>query len=62
MLAIEIIEPGGPEKLSSTQLPLIKPSKSHLLVKVAAAGINRPDIFQRMGGIHHQRMHLQYQD
>lgn len=49
MLAIEIIEPGGPEKLSPTQLPLIKPPKSHLLVKVAAAGVNRPDIFQRMG-------------
>ncbi|CAA2930892.1 hypothetical protein ARSQ2_02031 [Arsenophonus endosymbiont of Bemisia tabaci Q2] len=48
MLAIEIIEPGGPEKLSPTKLPLIKPPKLHLLVKVSAAGVNRPDIAKRL--------------
>ncbi|WP_118987753.1 NAD(P)H-quinone oxidoreductase [Photorhabdus sp. CRCIA-P01] len=49
MLAISIIKPGGPEKLHLVQVPLPRPGKGYLLVKVAAAGVNRPDIFQRMG-------------
>ncbi|MCW7762775.1 NAD(P)H-quinone oxidoreductase [Photorhabdus luminescens] len=49
MSAISIIKPGGPEKLHLVQVPLPRPGKGYLLVKVAAAGVNRPDIFQRMG-------------
>lgn len=49
MTAIEILEPGGPEMLAPATRPVEAPGKDEILVKVAAAGINRPDIMQRQG-------------
>jgi NADPH2:quinone reductase len=49
MQAIIITQPGGPEVLQLTERPAPTCSKHEVLVKVAAAGINRPDIFQRKG-------------
>lgn len=50
MTVIEITEPGGPEKLISSRRPLPQPAPGEVLIKVAAAGINRPDCLQRQGG------------
>jgi NADPH2:quinone reductase len=50
MKAIEIKAPGGPEVLQITELPTPQPGKGQVLVKVHAAGVNRPDILQRQGG------------
>lgn len=50
MCAIEIRSPGGPEALVPALRPLPIPAKGEILVKVAAAGVNRPDILQRQGG------------
>ena len=49
MRAIEIIHPGGPEvlKLCERPLPVIKAGE--VLIKVHAAGVNRPDVLQRTG-------------
>jgi NADPH2:quinone reductase len=49
MRAIEITQPGGPEVLRPCErpLPVLKPGE--VLIKVHAAGINRPDVFQRLG-------------
>lgn len=49
MTAIEIAEPGGPEVLRPVLRPLPEPGPGELLVEVAAAGINRPDVMQRQG-------------
>ena len=49
MRAIEISSPGGPEILVPTTRPIPEPGPGEVLIKVAAAGINRPDVFQRMG-------------
>jgi NADPH2:quinone reductase len=49
MMAIEISRPGGPEVLKLVSLPTPKPSAGQILVKVAAAGVNRPDVAQRLG-------------
>ena len=50
MTAIEIAEPGGPEVLVPAERPLPEPGMGEVLVGVAAAGVNRPDVFQRQGG------------
>ncbi len=50
MRAIEIREPGGPEVLRIGELPVPHPGKGQVLVKVHAAGVNRPDVLQRQGG------------
>jgi len=50
MTAIEIREPGGPEVLVPATRPLPVPGEGEVLVKVAAAGVNRPDVQQRKGG------------
>ena len=50
MKAIEIKTPGGPEVLQLAELPVPKPVRGQVLVKVHAAGVNRPDILQRQGG------------
>ena len=50
MTAIEITEPGGPEVLRPTERPRPAPGVSELLIEVAAAGVNRPDVLQRRGG------------
>lgn len=49
MRAIEIAAPGGPESLRLAQRPTPRPGKGEVLVKVAAAGVNRPDVLQRKG-------------
>jgi putative PIG3 family NAD(P)H quinone oxidoreductase len=49
MQAVEIAEPGGPEVLQLVERPVPKPGPGEVLVKVAAAGVNRPDVLQRMG-------------
>jgi NADPH:quinone reductase len=49
MRAIEISMPGAPEVLRLTQRPLPAPAGGEVLVKVRAAGVNRPDILQRKG-------------
>jgi putative PIG3 family NAD(P)H quinone oxidoreductase len=49
MKAVEISVPGGPEVLKPTQRPVPQPQKSEVLIKVAAAGVNGPDIMQRKG-------------
>jgi NADPH:quinone reductase len=49
MTAIEISQPGGPEVLAVCQRPLPVPVDGQVLVRVAAAGVNRPDVVQRKG-------------
>src|SRR5687767_14307187 len=49
MRAIEIKQPGGPEVLVPTRRPVPQPAKGEVLIRVAAAGVNRPDVFQRQG-------------
>ncbi len=49
MRAVEISKPGGPEVLRAAERPLPTPKPNEILVKVAAAGVNRPDVLQRMG-------------
>jgi len=49
MRAVEITKPGPPEVLQAAQRPLPVPKPNEILVKVAAAGVNRPDVLQRMG-------------
>ncbi len=50
MTAIAIREPGGPEVLVTEQITTPVPAMGQVLIKVAAAGVNRPDILQRQGG------------
>ena len=49
MLAIEIAEPGEPEVLRPAERPRPEPRDGEVLVRVEAAGVNRPDIMQRQG-------------
>jgi NADPH:quinone reductase len=49
MTAIEISTPGGPDVLKAKVVPVPKPGAGQILIKVAAAGVNRPDVAQRMG-------------
>jgi NADPH:quinone reductase len=49
MKAIEIAKPGGPEVLRLVERPVPQPKASEILIKVAAAGVNRPDVLQRSG-------------
>jgi NADPH2:quinone reductase len=49
MTAIAIRAPGGPEMLVPEQRPVPAPGPGEILVKVAAAGVNRPDVRQRQG-------------
>src|SRR5258707_4139909 len=49
MTAIAIKAPGGPEVLVPEQRPVPVPGEGEILVKVAAAGVNRPDVMQRQG-------------
>ena len=49
MRAVEISQPGGPEVLKLSDVPKPAPKPSEILVKVAAAGVNRPDVLQRAG-------------
>lgn len=49
MNAIEITEPGGPEVLQSCERSVPAPERNEVLIRVAAAGVNRPDVMQRKG-------------
>ena len=49
MVAIDAEQPGGPEVLVPVERPVPEPGEGELLIKVAAAGVNRPDVMQRMG-------------
>ena len=49
MRAIEIIHPGGPEVLTPCERPMPTLKAGEVLIKVHAAGVNRPDVLQRTG-------------
>lgn len=49
MKAVEISKPGGPEVLVLVDRPVPELKPGEVLIKVSAAGINRPDVFQRKG-------------
>jgi NADPH2:quinone reductase len=49
MHAIAIITPGGPDVLQLVDAPKPIPGPGEVLIRVAAAGVNRPDVFQRKG-------------
>ena len=49
MRAIEITQPGKPEVLQLCERPMPVPKAGEVLIKVHAAGINRPDVLQRLG-------------
>jgi NADPH:quinone reductase len=49
MLAIQIREPGEPDVLVPVERPRPAPSAGEVLIRVAAAGVNRPDVMQRRG-------------
>jgi putative PIG3 family NAD(P)H quinone oxidoreductase len=49
MTAIGIKSPGGPDVLAPEERAVPQPGAGEILVKVAAAGVNRPDVMQRMG-------------
>jgi putative PIG3 family NAD(P)H quinone oxidoreductase len=49
MTAIAISEPGGPLVLKPEKRPLPEPKPGEILIKVRAAGVNRPDVLQRQG-------------
>ncbi|WP_207476830.1 NAD(P)H-quinone oxidoreductase [Arenibaculum pallidiluteum] len=49
MTCVEITQPGGPEVLRPARRPVPRPEAGEVLIRVHAAGINRPDVFQRQG-------------
>lgn len=49
MQAIEIAQPGGPEVLTPVERPIPEPRHGEVVIKVAFAGVNRPDALQRAG-------------
>jgi NADPH2:quinone reductase len=49
MIAIEISRAGGPEVLTPVERPMPEPGSGEVLIRVAAAGVNRPDVMQRRG-------------
>lgn len=49
MNVVEISEPGGPDVLKPAQRPVPAPRADEVLIKVSAAGVNRPDAIQRAG-------------
>ncbi len=49
MQAVEITKPGGPEVLALTDRPMPEPAHDQVVIKVAYAGVNRPDALQRAG-------------
>jgi len=49
MRAVAIPIPGGPEALTPTKRPRPSPREGEILIRVAAAGVNRPDVLQRQG-------------
>jgi NADPH:quinone reductase len=49
MTAIDCSTPGGPDALVPVRIPVPTPQEGEVLIRVAAAGVNRPDVLQRMG-------------
>lgn len=49
MMAIEVSKPGAPDVLTPVRRPIPVPAAGELLIAVAAAGVNRPDVLQRLG-------------
>ena len=49
MTAIDPAAPGGPEVLVPVPRPVPQPGEGEVLIRVAAAGVNRPDVLQRLG-------------
>ncbi|HYI40096.1 MAG TPA: NAD(P)H-quinone oxidoreductase [Allosphingosinicella sp.] len=49
MIAIDPAAPGGPEVLQPVERPVPRPGPSEFLIRVEAAGVNRPDVMQRLG-------------
>lgn len=49
MRAVEITEPGGPDVLKVTERPMPEPAQGQVVIKIAYAGVNRPDALQRAG-------------
>ena len=49
MKAVEISQAGGPEVLTLTDRPMPEPANDQVIIKVAYAGVNRPDALQRAG-------------
>jgi NADPH2:quinone reductase len=49
MRAVEITEPGGPDVLKLCERPVPQPAAGQVVIKVAYAGVNRPDALQRAG-------------
>jgi len=49
MQAVEITTPGAPQVLTPVQRPIPQPQAGEVLIKVHAAGVNRPDVIQRKG-------------
>lgn len=49
MIAIDPVAPGGPEVLQPVERPVPTPAAGEVLIKVRAAGVNRPDVLQRRG-------------
>ena len=49
MMAVEIAGPGGPDVLRAVARPVPRPEPGEVLIEVAAAGVNRPDVMQRLG-------------
>jgi putative PIG3 family NAD(P)H quinone oxidoreductase len=49
MNVVEIAGPGGPEVLTLAERPVPQPGRGEVLIEVHAAGVNRPDVLQRLG-------------
>lgn len=49
MTVVEIAAPGGPEQLRTATRPVPQPGEGEVLIRVSAAGVNRPDVMQRKG-------------
>ncbi len=49
MRAVAISEPGAPEVLQEVSVPVPEPRESEIIIRVHAAGVNRPDVLQRLG-------------
>src|SRR3954470_2784725 len=49
MIAIDPAEAGGPEVLQPVERPVPEPGEGEVLIRVEGAGVNRPDVMQRLG-------------
>ena len=60
MTAITIPTPGGPEALIPATVSVPQPGPGQVLIRVAAAGVNRPDVLQRMGNYPAPKGHCEF--